>query len=292
MLPVRPPGSRPSGPADQPQGPAAARPPPDRYRPARSGAGHRSCGAGQARRCRPGPPLIPWTSRRSRSLRRHTTAPSPAACSAASLSHSRYRARQPFATLAHCTIGICTRHRSPGLPHRKAPRGPWPLHAGAPRRVRTPKTEDRQEATHAIRRLPATPIQQTLAAPLESYAVYLSLCGDVSATRRAVSAVICARAPARCGRCQDRAELADLRADPASLPRAGPAGLRSCRWSPGRRLARVMPLIIFVGLRLGCRLLLAGWLPGWLLSRRGGIWHRWRAGGGRRRGTPRPRRWG
>src|SRR5262244_3089461 len=84
-------------------------------------------------------------------------------------------------------------------------------------------------------------------------------------------------------------EQADLRAD--SPVCHGLAGLQPLVARPA--LARVTLVGIFCGgLRPGCRMLLAGWPPGWLLSWDGGIWRGWRAGAGRPRGRPRLRRWG
>jgi len=169
-LPARPSRSPASRPADQPPRQAAAQP------PARPLPASKSPGRPKKQRRRPGaaarprPLPIPWTSRflwtsrRSRSPRRRTTPLRPAARSATSLRHSRYRPRQPFATLAHCTIGICTRHRSPALLTAKRREGHGRYMLERPDESGHPEPMTGKRLPPVSARLPATPIRQTLAA--------------------------------------------------------------------------------------------------------------------------------
>src|SRR5260221_13240682 len=130
-LPARPPGPPASRPADQPPGQAAARPPRDRSRPATARAGHRSCGE-------PGTALPTTAATNSTDLTTHPL--TEAAHHGTQPGRVQRRVLDPLEapgrTLVRHPRPLRHRYlhppRSPGLPHRKAPPGPWPLHTEAP----------------------------------------------------------------------------------------------------------------------------------------------------------------
>ena len=148
-LPARPSGSPASQPADQPaapgSGPAATRPVPASKSPGRP--------PNQRRR-----PATAVPARAATNSTDLTTQPlTKAAHHATQPGRAQRRVLHPLEVPGQAAVrhphSLHHRYLHPPSiarpPHRKAPRRPRPLHAGASRRVRTPRTDDRQEATAA-----------------------------------------------------------------------------------------------------------------------------------------------